>query len=152
MYGKIEGGAPSFNVERKAGIECDSEVRGSRENGRVRSIIQFERQALTFLAGVENGHAGCQGDFGRALMKDFSLQLHRALHRFVGDAELQVRAFHGVRKGRRVWSPGRLASEFDEPVVFVERKRELTRSRYGRQSDIICGYSKAGENEHPCQK
>src|SRR5260370_17578022 len=150
-YGKSEGSASGFNAERKAGIECHREIRGSCENGRVRSIFQFERQALPFLAGVENGHAGCQWNFGRALMKDFSLKLHRPLNRFVGDAELEVRALHGVRNGRRVRLPGRPANEFEEPVVFVEGKRDVTRSWYGRQNDIVCRVGKAGENQHPCQ-
>src|SRR6267143_313094 len=148
---ETEGSATGSNAEWKAGVERDGEVRWPSENSRVRSIIQFERQALPFLTGVENGHAGRQRNFGRPLMKDFSLQLHRTLNRFVRDAELQVRALHGVRNGRRVRFPGWLARKFDEPVVFVEGKRDVTRSWYGRQSDIICGGRKTGENQHPCQ-
>src|SRR5260370_17427829 len=101
-YGKIEGSASGFNAERKAGIECHREIRGSCENGRVRSIFQFERQALPFLAGVENGHAGCQWNFGRPLMKDFSLKLHRPLNPFVAHAELQAPTLHVLRKRRPV--------------------------------------------------
>src|SRR5260370_24904739 len=73
-YGKIEGSASGFNAERKAGIECHREIRGSCENGRVRSIFQFERQALPFLASVENGRARSPGNFLRALLQALSLK------------------------------------------------------------------------------
>ena len=82
-------------------------------------------------------------------MKDFSLQLHSALHRFVGNTELQVRALHGVRNRRRIWFPGWFAGELDQPVVFVERERDIASSRYGRTSEFVC-CCKTRENQHPC--
>ncbi len=98
----------------------------------MRSVFQFERQALAFLAGVKNGHASCQRNLGRAFVKDFSLQMNGALDGFVGHGEFQVGALHGVGNGRRVQFSDRLAREFEQPVVFVERKGDVTRRWDGR--------------------
>ncbi|SRR5216683_3978421 len=50
--GETEGRASGFHAEGKAGIERDGEVRWAAENSGVRSVIQFERQALPFLIPV----------------------------------------------------------------------------------------------------
>ena len=117
----------------------------------MRSVFQRERQALTFLASVQDGHAGGEGNFGRALVKNFSLQLDGALHRFVGDAEFQIGALHRVRDGRRVGFAHRFAREFQEMVVLVKRERDIARSRDGRKRGPVC-FGEPGENQNPSQE
>src|SRR5712692_6312223 len=124
-------------------------------NESVQGTVQLQGEILHKGATkipLTNGHASRQRNLGRALVKNFSLQLHRALHRFVRDAELQVGTLHGVRNRRRVQFPDRLACEFDEPIVFVEGKRDVARSWYGRKRNIVRRCCKTGENQHPSQK
>src|SRR6266568_4871227 len=144
-------GPTGFNVEWKSGIESDGEVGWTGDHCCVRPVFQFERQALAFLTGIENGHAGYERNLGRTLVKDFSLQLQRALDGLIGDAEFQVRALQSVRNGRSVQFSRLLAGEFEEPVVFVEGKRDVSRGWHGRRRYFV-RRCKTRENQHSRQE
>ena len=85
----------------------------------------MEREELAILAGVEDGHAVGEGNFGGGLGVGSAFELNGAEDGFAGDVKLEFGVLDGVVERRAVWLFYRLGGESDEAIVFVEREGDV---------------------------
>ncbi len=123
--GQGEGSPAGFDPQRQPGVEGDRKFPRAGEKSHVRAILLEQGKALAVLVSVENRHSCGQRNFADALAKNFSLELHCSPHTFILDVQLHFGVFDGVGKRRDVGPLGRFRRESHQPVVFVERQRDI---------------------------
>ena len=102
------------------------------------------------MAGVENGHAGDEGNFGGVGAEGFAFELDGTEDVVVRDAEFQVGAFEDVGKRRKFGMFSGTIGEGEEAVVLVEGKGDVAGGWQRRFEAFLgeCGESQSErENE-----
>ena len=114
----------------------------------MRTVLLKQRKALAVLVRVENSHPGGERNFAHALAENFPVELHGAPHAVVLDVQLHLGMLDGVGKRREVRPLWRLRGECHEPVVFVERQRDIAGVGQGQSGFFFGNAHKAKQQHH----
>jgi len=125
MEREQERGAAGFDREGKAGVEVDGEFGFTGKDGDVGAVVEEQRKRTRAVAGVEDGHAGGEGNLRGVGAESFAFELDGAEDVVVGDAEFQIGALEDVRNRRKLGTFSGAIGEGEEAVVLVEREGDV---------------------------
>src|SRR2546429_492032 len=150
---KGEGRAASFDAQGQTRLQRHREIRRPCEHRRERSAFQLQRKVFAFLPGIKNRHASRQRHSGHTFVENLPLQLHAPLDRLGRHVESQVRTLYRIRNRGRLGPSHRLIRQLQQPVVLVQRKRDVAAGRHRWNHDgILVGHETLRKNQPPRQQ
>ena len=129
---KKERSAAGFDREGKAGVEVDGEFGFAGEHGDVGAVVEEKRERPRTVAGVEDGHAGGERNFGSSAAESFAFELDGAEDVVIGDAEFEIGALEDVGKWGKIGFLTGTIGEGEQAIVLVEREGDIAGGRQGR--------------------
>src|SRR6266849_2417010 len=135
--GEKKRGAAGFDGEREPGVEIDGKFGFAGKDGDVGAVIEKQRKRTRAVTGVEDGHAGGEGNFRSGIAESFAFELDGAEDVVVGDAEFEIGALENVGKRGKLGTFSGTIGESEETVVLVEREGDVAGWGKGRFEALL---------------